>query len=59
MKPPHGELVVQGEILHVITHPTIPMAVFTSICCFDGKLMAAYKEDEPRRKIGVLALQGL
>ena len=53
-------LSLQGEILHVITHPTNSMAVFTSICCFDGKLMAAYEEDEPYQKIaGVLALQGL
>ena len=53
-------LSLQGEILHVITHPTISTAVFTSICCFDGKLMAAYEEDEPYQKIaGVLALQGL
>ena len=52
-------LSLQGEILHVITHPTDSRAVFTSICCFDGKLIAAYEEDEPRRKIGVLALQGL
>ena len=60
-------LSLQGEILHVITHTTISTAVFTSICCFDGKLMAAYEEDEAgagrarstRLKNGVLALQGL
>ena len=65
-------LSLQGEVLHVITHPTVQFCqfthptdstvVFTSICCFDGKLMAVYEdgqEDEPRRKIGVLALQGL
>ena len=66
-------LSLQGEILRVvITHPTISTAVFTSICCFDGKLMAAFEEDKkgagwPRKirrsstryKNGVLALQGL
>jgi len=65
-------LSLQGEILHVITHPTISTAVFTSMCCFDGKLMAAFEEDKEgaermrsmtrdstRYKNGVLALQGL
>ena len=58
-------LSLQGEILHVFKHPTDSTAVFTSICCFDGKLMAAYEYlclddiEHPCRKSGVLALQGL
>jgi len=55
-------LSLQGDVLQVVTHPTEPTAVFTSICCFDRKLLASYRYSEPaaaRWKCGVLALQGL
>ena len=66
-------LSLQGDILQVVTHPTEPTAVFTSICCFDRKLLASYMyyrvdcaigiqrfTPQPRReKKGMLALQGL
>ena len=39
-------LSLQGDILqvvtHHVTHPTEPTAVFTSIFCFDRKLLASY-----------------
>ena len=57
-------LSLQGDILQVVTHPTEPTAKFTSICCFDHKLLASYNyytECAIGRlsKHGVLALQGL
>ena len=57
-------LSLQGDILQVVTHPTEPTAKFTSICCFDHKLLASYiyyTECAIGRlsKHGVLALQGL
>ena len=55
-------LSLQGDILQVFTHPTEPTAEFTSICCFDRKLLASYRCREPAWatwKYGVLALQGL
>jgi hypothetical protein len=57
-------LSLQGDVLQVVTHPTEPTAVFSSICCFDRKLLASYRYRgrEPagaRWKYGVLALQGL
>jgi len=58
-------LSLQGDLLQVVTHPTEPTAVFSSICCFDRKLLASYwyRGGEPapgaRWKYGVLALQGL
>ena len=63
-------LSLQGGILQVVTHPTEPTAIFTSICCFAGRtLLASYtystesapeSADTPRsRKFGMLALQGL
>jgi hypothetical protein len=36
-------LSLQGDILQVVTHPTDPTAKFTSICCFDRKLLASYR----------------
>ena len=53
-----------GEILQVVTHPTEPTAVFTSICCFDDKLLAKYfyfteSAGTCFRVEGMLALQGL
>ena len=46
MAPAQGRrvlvLYLQGDILQVVTHPTEPTAVFTSICCFDRKLLASY-----------------
>ena len=67
-EPPHGcrvlVLSLQGDILQVVTHPTEPPAVFTSICCFDDKLLASYfyftESAGTRLPVkGVLALQGL
>ena len=56
-------LSLQGDVLQVVTHPTEPTAVFHSICCFDGKLLAGYKYSEAGmpscNKQAVLALQGL
>ena len=57
-------LSLQGDILQVVTHPTEPMATFTSICCFDDKLLATYfyyAESGGTRSntYGMLALQGL
>ena len=55
-------LSLQGDLLQVVTHPTEPTAVFSSICCFDRKLLATYRCREPAGagwKRGVLALQGL
>ena len=57
-------LSLQGDILQVVTHPTEPTATFTSICNFDGKLLASYSyctESAGTRseKYGLLALQGL
>ena len=60
-------LSLQGDILQVVTHPTEPTAVFTSICCFHRKLLASYmcyRFDSAIRiqlctKKGMLALQGL
>ena len=54
-------LSLQGDILQVVTHPTEPTAEFTSICCFDDKLLASYysyrKENAGGRskKYGMLA----
>jgi len=62
-------LSLQGDILQVVTHPTDPTAIFRSICCFDGKLLASYVRvcDEKLRRgdpdggivYGMLALRGL
>ena len=53
---------MQGDVLQVVTPPTERGAVFTSICCFDRKLLAAYRYynyTERRTEYGVLALRGL
>ena len=56
-------LSLQGDVLQVVTHPSEPTAVFHSICCFDGKLLAGYEYSEAGmpscNKQAVLALQGL
>ena len=57
-------LSLQGDILQVVTHPTEPTAEFTSICCFDNKLLAGYMYTAERAGArlgarGMLALQGL
>ena len=55
-------LSLQGDILQVVTNPTNPTAKFTSICCFDRKLLASYRYREAFGspwKYGMLALQGL
>ena len=69
--PPQGNRVLvlslQGDILQAVTHPTEPTARFTSICCFDRKLLACYYYytggadmfGTRHRAEGVLALQGL
>jgi hypothetical protein len=58
-------LSLQGDILQVVTHPTEPTAKFTSICCFDRKLLANFnyytfgRSGMRSTAIGVLALRGL
>ena len=60
-------LSLQGDVLQVVTNPTDPTAMFTTICCFNRKLLAvySYRENEvglPSAmlcKYGMLALQGL
>ena len=55
-------LSLQGDILQVVTHPTEPTAKFTSICCFDHKLLASYHhytESAGWVFYRMLALQGL
>jgi hypothetical protein len=57
-------LSLQGDILQVVTHPTEPTAKFTSICCFDRKLLARYTFDNAAdtisgRGYGMFALRGL
>ena len=57
-------LSLQGDILQVVMHPTEPTAEFTSICCFDHKLLTRYHyemESAGTRttQYGILALQGL
>jgi hypothetical protein len=63
-------LSLQGDLLQVVTHPTEPRAVFSSICCFDRKLLASCSYMEyvdvgagaarlVRQKCFMLALQGL
>ena len=36
-------LSLQGDVLQVVTHPSEPAAIFSSICCFDGKLLAGQR----------------
>ena len=56
-------LSLQGDILQVITNPTDPTAMFTSICCFGRKLLASYRYRDNTEtnidgwKFGMLALQ--
>jgi hypothetical protein len=56
-------LSLQGDILQVVTHPTEPTAKFTSICCFDRKLLARYTFDSAgevsAQGYGMFALRGL
>jgi len=58
-------LSLQGDILQVVTHPTEPTAIFDSISCFDGKLLAGYRYSTNEsggghsRERGMLALHGL
>jgi hypothetical protein len=58
-------LSLQGDILQVVTHPTESTAKFTSICCFDRKLLANFnyytfgRSGMRSTAIGVLALRGL
>ena len=55
-------LSLQGDVLQVVMHPTEPTAVFTSICCFDHKLLATYYhcvDSAGTRSYEMLALQGL
>jgi len=59
-------LSLQGDILQVVTHPTDPTAKFTSICCFDRKLLASYRYsivdsagEVSAHGHGVFALRGL
>ena len=35
-------LSLEGDILQVVTHPTLPTADFNWLCCFDDKLLAPY-----------------
>ena len=58
-------LSLQGDILQVVRHPSEPTNRFTSVCCFDRKLLASFVT--PRNesagihtpKYGMLALRGL
>ena len=58
-------LSLQGDILQVVRHPSEPTTRFTSVCCFDRKLLASFVT--PRNesagihtpKYGMLALRGL
>ena len=59
-------LSLQGDILQVFKHPTEPTVEFTSICCFDHKLLVSYTNTRTYRGVsaannkeecGVLALQ--
>ena len=59
-------LSLQGVTLQVVTNPIEPTATFTSICCFDRKLLANHyyytqsAGTHPRiRKYGMLLLQGV
>ena len=56
-------LSLQGAILQVFMHPTEPTAKFTSICCFDSKLLAIYTFDSAGENsapgYGMFALRGL
>ena len=67
-------LSLQGDILQVVTHPTRPAAKFKSVCCFDHKLLASFRDGVPnanslfafaltlaplRYDAGILALQGV
>jgi hypothetical protein len=59
-------LSLQGDILQACMHPTEPTALFTSICCFDHKLLASYTYsivdsagEVSAEGYGILALRGL
>ena len=58
-------LSLEGDILQVVTHPTLPTADFNWLCCFDDKLLAPYHYCEETAGIfripthGMLALEGL
>ena len=58
-------LSLEGDILQVVTHPTLPTADFNWLCCFDDKLLAPYHYCEENAGIfrvpthGMLALEGL
>jgi len=57
-------LSLQGDLLQVVTHPTVPTARFRWICCVGRKLLARYlyigsTGTSPVAAYGVLALQGL
>ena len=36
-------LSLQGDVLQVATHPSEPAVIFSSICCFDDKLLAGQR----------------
>ena len=60
-------LSLQGDILQVVKHLTLPTADFDGLCCFDDKLLAHYHYllKMPAASSGflpthgILALQGL
>jgi len=58
-------LSLQGDVLQVVTHPTEPAAFFTSVCCFDRKLLASFGTTSTcsagiqTREYGMLALRGV
>ena len=59
-------LSLEGDILQVVTHPTLPTADFDWLCCFDDKLLAPYNYYTPSNDDifrvpthGMLALEGL
>ena len=58
-------LSLQGDILQVVTHPTLPAADFDWLCCFDDKLLVSYHYCVENAGIfrvpthGMFALEGL
>ena len=50
-------LSLQGDVLQVVTHPSEPAVIFSSICCFDDKLLAGQRYIQAGRH--AIAFQGL
>ena len=52
-------LSLQGDTLEVYTHPVEGHTFSDSLCCFDGKLLAAERHHELSKYVGVVALRDL